>query len=318
MAEYEKFQKMIQQRLAAAESKKNDPPEEPQQNNSRKRAASVRDNETDDSQPNCNNPASTEVILISEEETAMDTDQFPELNTTNTEELLRIYKINQSKTVKVEHHIHFLEDSIKEFKIPKGLQINKEYPVIDETEDFRAHIREIQLNAELEIVNTILTHYHQLFKTLCSKNKILIKKLEDLTTTTPNLGKKTQEIDKPIKLMKSKLQEKRTKKLNNIKTHTQRGENYVTKKKEPKQTRTNQPPDHQRRPRAPHQHYRDTNYQPPPRRPNRDTSYRPPRRHQKQPFDNYQSDDLQEYITYAVQNVMTEMFYQDSPWRTPY
>ena len=177
-------------------------------------------------------------------------EDLPELSTTESEEVLHLYKINQSKLVKVEHHIHFLEDSIKEFKIPKGLQINKEYPAIDEIEDFRAHIREIQLNAEMEIVNAILNHYKQLFKTLCSKN---IKRLEELTTTTSNIGKKTQEIDKPIKQMKNKPQEKRTNKLNNIKTHIQIGKTYVSKKKEPKQTRADQPSDHQRKMPAPHQ-----------------------------------------------------------------
>ena len=33
--------------------------------------------------------------------------------------------------VKVEHHIHHLEESLKQFKIPKGLQINQEYRVME-------------------------------------------------------------------------------------------------------------------------------------------------------------------------------------------
>lgn len=64
---------------------------------------------------------------------------------------------------KVEHHCDFLEDSLQQFKIPKGLQLNKEYPVIDQDENFRAHTREIQFNAEIEIVNAILDYYRELF-----------------------------------------------------------------------------------------------------------------------------------------------------------
>ena len=72
----------------------------------------------------------------------------------------------------MEHHI---EESLKQFKIPKGLQINKEYQVMEETENFRIHIREIQLNTEMEIVNAILDHYRPVFRRLCERNKLFIK-----------------------------------------------------------------------------------------------------------------------------------------------
>ena len=73
-------------------------------------------------------------------------EDFPELNTTDINKLLESYRINQSKTVKVEHHLIFLKESKKEHKIPKGLQWNKEYQVIDETQDFRTQVIQIQLN----------------------------------------------------------------------------------------------------------------------------------------------------------------------------
>ena len=143
----------------------------------------------------------------------MDTNNSPELNTQDPEKLLQLYKINISKQTKVEHHITFLEESLKQYKIPKGLQINKEYPVIDETEDFRSHIREIQMNAELETVKAILAHYKSLLTTLTRNINLLSKRLKDLQPTTPDLEKKTEEISKPIETLKNRLQQKRTTKL---------------------------------------------------------------------------------------------------------
>ena len=73
----------------------------------------------------------------------METEAYPELQTMNIDKLLETYRVVQSKCVKVEQHITFLELSIKQHKIPKGLQINKDNQVIHENEDFKAHIREI-------------------------------------------------------------------------------------------------------------------------------------------------------------------------------
>ena len=87
------------------------------------------------------------------------------------------------------------------------------------------------MNTEIEIINTIIQHYTDLFEQLCHKNRELVQKLEELSNTTTSLGKRTEEIDKPLKELKSRLEDKRKKKLNNIKTHTQRGTSYVAKRK---------------------------------------------------------------------------------------
>jgi len=189
----------------------------------------------DDTHSISDNPNSKYVIPSTIDADAMEVEDFPELNTTDINKLLEAYRVNQSKAVKVEHHILFLEQSLKEFKIPKGLNWNKDYQVVDETEDFKAHIREIHMNAEIEIVNAIIDHYKDLYKILCKKSKAFVKKFEDLVPTTPELPEKAQACDKPIKALKEKLEQKRNKKLANIETHVTRGEKYVSKKKEPKQ-----------------------------------------------------------------------------------
>ena len=113
----------------------------------------------DDNQNSNSNPSNSEVIPTSSED-------YPELQKMNANQLLEAYRVNQSKCFKVEHHIHFLEQSLKQCKIPKGLQINKEYQVIDESEDFKASIREIIMNAEIETVQAIIDHYKELFSNL--------------------------------------------------------------------------------------------------------------------------------------------------------
>lgn len=285
----------------------------------KKRAISDRDTETDDSTPPLYNPPSQDVILLSANNIAMDTSDSPELNTTDPEKLLQLYKINTSKRTKVEHHITFLEESLKQYKIPKGLQINKEYPVIDETEDFRSHIREIQMNAEIEIANTILTHYRTLFATLTKRTNLLSKRLKDLQPTTPELEKKTEEISKPIEALKNKLQQKRTTKLSNNKTHVERGEAYIAR------TKPSRSDPHQNRQQKQLRHQHPTNNNPP-RYNHHSQRYRPPRERphysRYNPRRNcYGDQGMEEFITRRVQTLLTEMlpdYYLHQDWRNPY
>lgn len=184
----------------------------------------------DDSSPNTNNPSSLDVIP----ETPDQDQEFIELNTDDTDRLLEYYRINQSKTVKVEHHIKFLKQSLKEYKTPKGLQINKEYHVIEEDEEFRKRIREIHMNAEIDIVTAMIEHYEGIFEKLCKKSHAFTKKLESKAQESPDLSTKTLNIDKPIQELKNKLQDKRSRKITSLQTHTTRTVNFVNKKKEPK------------------------------------------------------------------------------------
>ena len=101
---------------------------------------------------------------------------------------------------------------------------------MEETENFRIHIREIQLNTEMEIVNAILDHYRPVFRRLCERNKLFIKTRQ--TISLP-LHRNFQRIDQPILKFKEDLKQKRTKKISNSQTHIQRGQLYATKK--PKQ-----------------------------------------------------------------------------------
>lgn len=198
-------------------------------NHTKKRAKVLNKGRTDDNQPPSDNPSSSDVIPSSLDEADS------ELNTTDINKLLDAYKINQSKAVKVEHHILFLEQSLKECKIPKGLQWNKDYHVIDETADFKTHIRQIHMNAEIEICQAILDHYKERFDILCKKSKAFTNRMEELAPENPELQTKTPEVDKPIKELKEKLVQKRKKKLTDIQTHLQRSETYITKKREPRQ-----------------------------------------------------------------------------------
>lgn len=204
--------------------------EESNQTSTKKRR--IQADRQDDSSPINNNPSTMDVIPETQDQD--ESIDFMELHTTDTNnKLLESYRINESKAVKVEHHIQFLKQSRKEYKIPKGLQINNQYHVIDENQDFRAHINEIRYNAEMEIVNAILEHYETLYNTLCKKSRALTKKLAELTNDTPDLTNKKEKIDKPIKELKTKLQDKRKKKITTLETHTKWAEDYVTKKQEP-------------------------------------------------------------------------------------
>lgn len=219
---------------------------------------------TDDAQTHDNNPPSTDVIPSqeAEEDVVMTDETFPEINAMNDDQLLSNYRINQSKLVKVEHHIKFLEQSIAETKIPQGLQWNKDYQVIDETEDFKVQIRKIQMLAEIDIVNTILSHYKNIFQQLCRKSDAFRKTMDERNPSNPTISDKVKEIDKPIKTMKEKLTQKRTNKLNKLDTHIKRSNNYITKTKPPRQQLnsrdrntnrrpTNQPPIYNQPPRQP-------------------------------------------------------------------
>ena len=83
------------------------------------------------------------------------------LNINNTEKILQQYKVNQSNLIKLEHHI------------------------MDVTDEFKSKIREIQLQTEIQIMNTILDHYEPIFKTCCERSQSLI--LEEHVNTQPNI-----------------------------------------------------------------------------------------------------------------------------------
>ena len=145
---------------------------------------------------NPNHDPSTDVIPRSASLDCVIIDE-PEVVTTNIDELLKEYKVNQSKLVKVEHHIKHLEESLKQLKIPRGLQINQECQVIDETEDFRIHIREIQLNAEIEIVNVILDHYRPIFKKLWTRINYSLANWKNFLPQHPISRKKPSQSTNP-------------------------------------------------------------------------------------------------------------------------
>jgi len=212
----------------------------------------------DDSQPPTNNPPSSAVIPSTSDSLQMDTNQLlPVLQTNNIDQILPTYKINQTKMIKVEHHIDFLKQSLKEYKIPVGLQWNSEYNVIDETEDFRINIRQIQMHAEIEIVEAIIEHYEETFQILRNKSEAFIKKIEELQTKNqdPDLHRKTKEIDKPIQELRDNLKEKRKKKIAKLETHIKRSETIAKTSKRPKR----RPPLSQQTPRQ--QNYQHLNYQ---------------------------------------------------------
>ena len=179
---------------------------------------------------------------------------------------------------------------------------------MEETEDFRIHIREIQLNAEIDTVNAILDHYRPLFRRLCEKNKLFIKRLEELSPSTPQLPEKIKLTDQPILKLKEDLKQKRTNKITNSQTHIQRGQQYATKKRQPRK----QPkPD----------------YHPPP---SHDQTYQQlPRQKQSRQYNRYtprryrpENQDLKETITNTVQTLLTQLLpYFQQPYhstRTPY
>ena len=185
----------------------------------------------DDTQTLDSNPSNTDVIP---ESLPMETEAYPELSNMSNVQLLETHRVNLSKITKLEHHIEFLNLSLKQCKIPKGLQINKEYQVIDETEDFKLAIREILMSAEIETVQTIIEHYKEIHSNLCHKAKATVKRIEQLVPKNPDLETKVENTNKSTQAMKEKLTQKRAKKLNDIETHVMRTEKFASKKKEPR------------------------------------------------------------------------------------
>jgi len=61
-----------------------------------------------------------------------------------------------------------------------------------------------------------------------------MKRIKELTPTTPEAIKKIEAIDQPIETMHEKLIERRDKKLKELHTHLQTTKKYVNKKKEPR------------------------------------------------------------------------------------
>ena len=272
--------------------------------NNRKRSSKV--NEIDDNQTPTLNPSNADVILL--------TDETMDQNTTDVDELSHTMKINSSKLIKIEHHIDFLEESLKQHKIPKGLQLNKEYQVMGETQDFRTHIREILLNAETEITKAIISHYRQLHSAVSRKAISTINKLTD-STTTEQLEAKIIDLKPDEENLKQKLKNKRSKKLDNTITNVERGQTYAAKTREPRKdnhsNRQQSYHNYQRRTRSPRSYL---NHQP---------SYRPPKdRFEYHPRrDYYPIQGMEELITRTVQNLLTEMLphhYQQDDWRNPY
>jgi len=154
-------------------------------------------------------------------------------------QLLEEYRICQSKLSKITHHLDFLRESLKKYTIPKGLQINKEYHVIDETNDFRAAIRNILMNAEVETTEAIISHYEELQRSITEKTETLTNQIKQLETSTPNYKEQITSVEQPIVAMQEKLKQKRVTKLQKLETHVQRTEKFVKKDKPPRQRQTN-------------------------------------------------------------------------------
>ena len=170
---------------------------------------------------------------------------YSEIQRVSNDELLETYRINKSKLHKIEHHLKFLKESLDRCKIPKGLQIVKEYRVIDETEDFKANIRTILMNAEIETTQAIIDHYEELYETINSKSEQLLNRIKELETV--DLEEKVKAIDKPIEDMHQNLIQKREQKLKGLQTHIERTEKFVTKKKEPHRSNSRHTPNTNRR-----------------------------------------------------------------------
>ena len=58
---------------------------------------------------------------------------------------------------------------------------------MDVTDEIKSKIREIQLQAEIQIMNTIFNHYRPIFKTYCKRSQSLIHQLEE-HVNTPNIA----------------------------------------------------------------------------------------------------------------------------------
>ena len=285
---------------------------------------------TDDIQNPNHNPSTTDVIpdqQVETDEVMMTETTFPDIDKMNEEQLLTNYKVNQSKLIKVDHHLKFLRQSLQENKIPKGLQINKTYQVMEETEDFKAEIRSIHMLAEMDIVNQIIEHYDTIYRQLCQKSACYIKALEK--QPSPTISNKVQQIDKPITDMKEKLSQKRNNKLTKLDTHIQRGDRYIKKEKPTKQRlnyqrrNTDQPrPDPPRQTQRPRPPYHQQREQRPTYAavtdPNRQQRNNPPRQRTGDLNTTLDVNTITELVTRTVQQMITRMspFYHQPDYQT--
>ncbi|XP_065909039.1 uncharacterized protein [Dysidea avara] len=287
---------------------------------------------TDDSHTPNNNPIPPAVIP---ESSASESTNHPEIETMPFDKLLETYRINQSKLFKINHHLQFLRESLKKYTIPKGLQINKEYQVIDETEDFRKAIRNILMNAEIDTTTAIIEHYEDLEVIIKHNTEALMKRIKELTPTIQNAEKRIESIDQPIETMHEKLTEKRDKKMKELQTHIQRTEKYVNKRNEPRKLKR---PDTRKQPRYQHSYQEQySRYPSQPKqqlpqqqsktktyaaavtmKPNTDQQISSPTNHQPNTDLQQAKPDknLIELITNIVQNVLSQMLPATADLRT--
>lgn len=136
------------------------------------------------------------------------------------------YQVKSTQLEKAKHHHEFLSQSFAELKIPQGLQWQTDFHVMHETEEFRQHIKTIQICAEMKIVNALSSHYKELAARLTTEVADIEEKLSQLQTNT-EMTKNIQEAKHQQQTLANKLQIKRTNKLKRNITHIERTETYM-------------------------------------------------------------------------------------------
>lgn len=194
------------------------------------------------------------------------------------ETLLYQYKKNNTKLTKSIHHCEFLQDCLKQRRVPKGLKLQLTLNAVDQDKGLEGRIAGILIQAELEILEELISHYEELNEKLTKSQEETQTILAEVEKDEPLIKDAYTSSDNEVENLKRKLKFRREDKMRlnpNVDERIKRLEEDVNTKRGP--TRTMRQPVRESYP------TRQTDYpQPlfrsPPRRTYRNISPDPPSR----------------------------------------
>ena len=128
------------------------------------------------------------------------------------------YKQLETKLTKVEHHMDFLKTCTKEARVPFGLRWNTTVNVMEPNEEINQIIKQHQIEAELELVKIMLTHYESVRKDLNSQRTTMENTLENMKSeeNSTTINKSIEDLAMEKQTLSKKLKQKRVSKLKNL------------------------------------------------------------------------------------------------------
>lgn len=128
------------------------------------------------------------------------------------------YKQLETKLTKVEHHIEFLKTCIREARVPFGLRWNTTVNVMEPNEEINQIIKQHQVEAELNLVKIMITHYEKVQENLNSQRTTMENTLENMKSedNSVTINKTIEDLATEKHTLAKKLKQKRVNKLRNL------------------------------------------------------------------------------------------------------